>query len=135
MTEFKLWHTEEPKTFHNQTNIYFSQCSSNQTMSLSELLRITSDIAVEDYREQGYSREFLKEKGFYILVSRVSFKIHRLPKENERITVSTTEEKPEPLQLYRSYMITSDSGEKLIEGLSSWLLVDPVARKIIPTKI
>ena len=134
MTEFKLWYDDDKVTFHDESMVYFSQCGRNKLMSLQELLRRTSDIAVEDYRQQGLSREFLKDNGYAILVSRVSFRIHSMPRENQRIVITTWEEEPEALQLMRAYEISSDDGTKLVTGYSSWLLVDPVARRIIPTK-
>lgn len=130
----RQWHSEDGITFHDQKNVYFSQCSRNRTLSLSELLRLTSDIAVEDYRQQGFSREHLLENHYAILVSRVSFRIHSMPRENQHITVSTWEEKREPLQLKRAYEITDEEGRTLVSGLSCWLVVDPVARKLMPTK-
>ena len=134
MKDFRLWHEEDKNTFNNETNIYFSQCTSDGRLSLNELLRITSDIAVEDYSQRGMSRPYLVEKGFYILVSRASFRFHRMPLENEEITVTTWEEKPEAFQLMRAYEIKNKSGDSLVSGLSSWLLVDPAARRIVPTE-
>lgn len=132
--EFKVYHEDDNITFHNQTIVHFSQCSANKQLSFHELLRLTSDVAVEEYRQRGLSRDILSQAGYAILVSRVSFHINRLPKENELITVSTWEEKAEALQLIRAYSITAEDGSSLVEGLSSWLLVDPAARRIIPTK-
>ena len=37
-------------------------------------------------------------------------------------------------KLVRAYEFTSTDGSPLITGLSSWLLVDPAAHRIIPTK-
>ena len=127
---------EDGITFNQQSQVYFSQCTKNRTLSINELLRLTSDIAVEEYRDCGLSREFLLEKGFAILVSRVSFKIFRMPRENEKICISTWEEKAEALQLKRGYKITcvDNKNEVLVLGLSAWLLVNPELRKIIPTK-
>ena len=134
MITFKLWHDEDGITFHHENNIFFSQCAANGLLSLSELLRLTSDTAVEEYRQRGLSRNFLVEHGYYILVSRCSFRFHRLPQENERFKLSTWEEKAEALQLCRAYEFTAEDGSRLISGFSTWLLVDPAARKIIPTK-
>ena len=134
MEEMKMWHEDDGITFHAQTKVYFSYCDKTGFLSLYELLRLTSDIAVEDYRARGMSREFLLQNNFAILVSRVSFKLLRLPKENESITVSTWEEVSEALQLIRGYEITDNEGNALVEGLSSWLLVDPKTRRIIPSK-
>lgn len=134
MNDFKQWRDEE-NIFHIQTMVYFGDCNRKGELGIDKLLRLTSDLAVEEFNEKGLSREHLLENGFAILVSRLSFRFHNIPKENQRITVSTWEEKTEPLQFIRQYEITdSATGEKLVTGLSTWLLVDPVARRIMPTK-
>ena len=125
---------DDKNTFKTETHIYFSQCSKNKVLSLTELLRLTSDIAVEDYANRGMSREFLAEHNIAILVSRNSFKIHKMPKENQDVIVLTREEKPEAFQLVRSYEFVSMNGESLISGLSTWIAVDIQSRKIIPSK-
>ncbi len=131
---FKYWHEADGRTFKSEHKVLFSQCDGNKNLSLCELLKITSDMAVEDYAEQGMSRDFLIEHGFAFLVSRASFRFHRLPRESECFTCTTYEEKPEPLQLVRAYEFTAADGTPLVTGLSSWILADPVARRIIPTK-
>jgi len=134
MEEYKSWHEEDGITFHNQMNIFFSQCDKFKRLSLHELLRITSDTAVEEYRQKGLSRDVLTQNKYAILVSRVSFKIKRMPMENEHITITTWEEKPEALQFTRAYHITDQNGQTLIDGLSSWLLINPESRRILPLK-
>lgn len=131
--EYRQWR-DENGTFNSEMNVYFSQCDGKGDLTLSELFRITSDIAVEDYRQRGLPRDFLTANNFAILVARSSFRIHRMPKENERATVATLEEKPEPMLLTRSYEITSAQGEPLVSGMSGWMIIDPAARRIIPTK-
>lgn len=132
--EYKNWYEDDGIVFHYETQVSFSQADINGNFSLNELLRITSDAAVEDYRQQGLSREFLKEHNTAILVSRVAFHFHKMPRENQRITIVTWEEKPEPLQLKRAYKILSEDGELLVDGLSSWIVVNLEARRITPTK-
>ena len=133
-SDYKYWYEDDGITFRSQHKVLFSQCTSSKTMSFYELLKLTSDMAVEDYAEQGLPREFLIEHGFAFLVSRSSYRFHRLPRENERFTFTTYEEKPEPLQLVRAYECVSEDGTPLITGVSTWILADPVARRIIPTK-
>ena len=120
--------------FHSETMIYFSQCTPDGYLSLYELLKLTSDIAVEDFKQRNMSRPFLVENGLAILVSRDSFRLHRYPQENEKIIIHTKEEKSEPLQFVRSFEIENDSGEKLVSALTSWLCVDIKTRRIIPIK-
>lgn len=136
MAEFRQWHEKKNGTmeFFNESMVYFSQCGANKKLTLSELLRLTSDTAVEDWAARGMSREVLASRGVAILVSRCSFRFHRIPRENERICVRTWEEKSEPLQFVRAYEIDSKEGENLVSGISTWLLVDLNARRILPVK-
>lgn len=134
MINLRQWHEEDKNTFHNETTVYFSQCSKNKKLAINELLKLTSDTAVEDYKQRGLSRDILMEHGFYILVSRCAFKFFELPHENQKIEIITWEEKPDPLQLYRGYKIIDSDGKVLVNGYSSWLVVDANARRIVPTK-
>lgn len=135
MREFKQWHEDKTFKFNSQTIIYFSQCTKDGILSLQELLKLTSDIAVEDFNQRNMSRETMLKSHFMILVSRNSFRIHKSPKENQLVTVSTWEEKSEIFQFIRAYEITDTlTGEKLISGLSTWLLVDSQTRKLLPIK-
>lgn len=137
MSEYKVYHDKDGR-FHFETMVYFNEADDSKRLSLCDLLKITSEVAVEDYNERGLGRDVLTANGFAILVSRVSFRFHRIPRENEHILLRTWEEKPEPLQLVRAYEIESmgpgSEGERLISGLSSWLIVNPETRRIVPTK-
>lgn len=131
--EYKEWR-DECGVFHSQRRIYFAAASANKVLSVHELLKMSADIAVEDYREQGMSREFLEEHGLAILVSRNSFRIHKMPEENQVIEVATWEEKPEALQLVRCYKIMDLQGGVLISAKSTWLVMDLKNRRIMPVK-
>jgi len=133
MVTFKQWHDED-LTFNNEMKIYFCQCDLKSNLILTELLRITTDSAVDDYNQRGMSYKFLQEHDMAVLVSRVAFTIHKMPVANELITIRTWEEKPEPLQLMRAYEITDRDGSKLVSGLSAWLVVHYQSHKIIRTK-
>ncbi|MDE5897809.1 MAG: acyl-[acyl-carrier-protein] thioesterase [Treponemataceae bacterium] len=137
MDTFRQWHegTETELKFHNESRLYFCQCDARHKLSLFELLRLATDTAVEDYRQRGMSWQFLAERGIAILVSRQSFRFHRLPEANARITISTWEEAPQPLQLMRTYEITdTDSGERLVSGRAAWMVVDVQSRRIVRAK-
>ncbi len=131
--EYKEWH-DEANVFHSQRRIYFSAANANKVMSLHELVKTAADIAVEDYRTRGMSREFLAEHGIAILVSRNSFRIHKMPEENQVVEVSTWEEKPEALQLVRCYKVADEDGKALVSAKSTWLVMDLNGRRIMPTK-
>lgn len=121
--------------FISQRRIYFADANPTKNISLHQIMKIAADIAVEDYRERGLSREFLVEKGYAILVSRNSFRIHRRPQENQVIEIKTWEGKPETLQLKRAYEFRDTEGKLLISGNSTWLVVDLAKRRLIPTRM
>lgn len=133
MNTYRQYHDENSR-FFSETMVYFSQCNINKNISLDSILKLTSDTAVEDFNIRNMSRDNLTAKGIAILVSRCSFKIHKYPVENQHVVISTWEEKSEALQFVRSYEIRSESGEKLVSGLSTWLLVDLNNRKLLPIK-
>lgn len=121
-------------SFSLDCGVYFNMCGPNKCLTLYDLYKLFSDIAVEDFNTLGFSREFLAEHNMAILVSRTSFRIHKAPPENTVITIRTQEEKNEPLQFIRSYIVTSSTGEVLITGYSTWILIDIKARRILPIK-
>ena len=137
MELYKQWHegSEEELKFHSQSRIYFAQCDANHKLSFFELLKILSDIAVEDYRQRGLSWQKLEEHNVAILCSRQAFRFHKMPEANQLVTINTWEEVPQPLQLMRAYeIVNSETGEKLISGYSSWIIVDLSTRRIVRTK-
>lgn len=138
MQEYRTYHDSENR-FYLQTMVYFCEANDSKQLSLYDLLKLTSDAAVEDYNQRGLGRDFLTKNNFAVLVSRLSFRFHRMPRENEHILLRTWEEKPEALQLVRAYEIESmdenAKGEKLVSGFSSWIVVNPQSRRIVPTKM
>ncbi len=135
-TALRQWHDDDGSfRFHSQSLVYFSQCTKKGYLSFNELLRLTSDIAVQDFNVRGMDRNRMFSEGYMILVSRVALRIHSMPRENESITLTTWEEKSEPLQFVRMYEITDTaSGEKLVTGESKWLLADSKVRRLLPVK-
>ena len=143
MTELKTWRENivlddgtQKSVLTKEIVLPFCSCDLNGKMHLSELLALTSDLAVEDFEDQGLSYQFLYSKGFAILLSRISYKIIKMPLEAQKITLKTWEEKAQGLQLVRKFVIcdssTDGNGQELIYGTTMWLLVDPVARRIMP---
>jgi medium-chain acyl-[acyl-carrier-protein] hydrolase len=114
--------------------LHFCQCDIHSNLNFSELLRLTTDTAVEDYHQRGLSFKFLAENHIVILLSRIAFRFHRIPKVNDIITIRTWEEKPEPLQLTRAYEIKLSDGTSLVSGTGSWLIVDYHSHRIIRPK-
>ena len=126
---------DESDVFYKEFKLTFGQCNRNGKLSLSQLLLLTSDTAVEDYHQRGFTWDMLIAQHMYILTSRVSFHIYKMPVSNEYITLSTWEEKADSIQLNRKYNIyDTETKELLISGVSSWIVVNSETRRIIPAK-
>lgn len=126
---------DENMVFNKETRVNFGQCDIHNQMTLCELLLLTSDTAVEDYHYKGLSWQFLIENSITIIATRLSFKIEKMPKANDCITVRTWEEKPSGIQLTRRYeIIDTNTKEIMITGLSLWTVINFESRKIIPPK-
>lgn len=63
MTAQKQWYDDDGITFHSEHKVQFSQSDSNKRMSLYDLLRVSSDMAVEDYAQRGMDRDTLTQHG------------------------------------------------------------------------
>jgi len=130
----RQWHTEE-LVFNKQFYLSFAQCTPDRNMSWSEILRITTDAAGEDFTDRGMPWEFLQEKGIVLIVSRISFHVHRMPVYNTIVTLKTYEAAPMgPLCTRMFELHDSETDELLIEGLSLWTCVDFINSKLMPAK-
>lgn len=130
--QYKQYHKEDGYTFVTETKVYFGQCNNLKELNLSQVLQYCADLATEDFNQRGISRNKMISEGFAMLVSRSAFRIHRMPHEDEEIIITTREEKPESIQMVRSYDFTTRTGEQLITGKSLWLFAHPETRRIIP---
>lgn len=131
MEQFKQELSEDGLSFTSQTKVYFGQSGKNKLLQLSEVMRYCSDIATDLYRARGQCRDFLVAHNYALMVSRSSFHINKLPKEDDVIFITVREEKPEGFQLVRTYEFKTPENEVLIAGKSTWVAVHPETRQII----
>ena len=100
--------SEDGISVENETKILFGQCGPDKRIHLTEVMEYCADFVTDLYALRGQNRDFLAEHGYAQMVSRASFHINRLPKENDEV---------------------------LIEGKSLWVVVNPETRAIvIPAK-
>ena len=119
-------------TLSAETKLLFGQCGPDKCVHLTEVMQYCADFVMDLYTLKGYDRDFMTANGSAQMVSRSSFHINRLPKENDEITVTVREEKPEGVQLMRYYsFVDSANGDVLIEGKSLWVIVNPENREVV----
>lgn len=114
-----------------EVKIMFGQCGYNGKLHLEQVMQYCADLVTDLYTQNGQSRAFLNSHGYVQMVSRSSIHINRFPCENEKIIITVREEKPEGFQMMRYYNFSDEKGEKLIEGKSLWVIVEPVTREVI----
>lgn len=114
-----------------KTKVLFGQCGSDGCIQLAEMMECFADNVMELYTQHGYDRRMLNEHGYVQMVSRSSIHINRLPRENEVMTVTVREEKPEGFQLMRHYDFLSEDGNVLVQGKSLWVIVHPSDRTVV----
>ena len=131
--ELKQWYEPDGFTLHTVRRLGFSQCGPDGQLTIFELLKLTSDIATEDVTLRGASSAFLREHNVLRMVSRSSFRLHRLPLEGECVLLTTAAERPETFQQVRSYEFAAEDGTPLISGVSTWVMVETDSHRIIPS--
>jgi acyl-ACP thioesterase len=123
--------TSTPATkTHLADRVKFYDCDTFGKYKPSSMLKAASEVAGHDYNIKGLPYQFLLEHKLAFLVSRVSFLIHRYPKDQEKLDLYTWENGKQRTLFIRGFEIFS-GGEKLVEAAVGWLLVNPFERKII----
>ena len=82
--------TDIAETFERK-RVAFYECDYKERFRLSEVLRLSAEIAGRDYTDKGLSHEYLWQHGMVFLVSKVSFKIYKYPTSQQKLISSTWE--------------------------------------------
>ncbi|MEG0570408.1 MAG: thioesterase [Oscillospiraceae bacterium] len=117
--------------YYQDAQMRFYDCDNKANARISSVMKYIADIAGLDYKEKGYSHEWLWENGYVFLLSKVSLRINKIPKSEEKIVIETWEKGTKGPLFYRDINIYSQEGEKLVEASTAWILANPVSRKIL----
>ncbi len=119
-----------PKSYYTEIIIRFCDCDAGKRAKIETILQHMSDIAGIAYASKGYTHQWLWERNSVFLVTRASVRIHRMPTQDEHLIVETWERCIEKLLYYRDFAFYDAQGEKIIEGQTAWVVVDPQTRRI-----
>ncbi|MBR2742030.1 MAG: hypothetical protein IKD89_00390 [Clostridia bacterium] len=120
--------------FCEPIHVPYHECDAFRNMRLSALMGRMSTIAGEDYDERGFPHEWLWDNGMVFLVSRLSMRIIRNVKKDERITLETYERGLKGATFNRNYEFVDEAGNTVIEGKSVWILCNPETRMVLKPK-
>lgn len=126
---FKQLLTEN--SYMRQEELIFADCDKNQRARVAALLSKVGAFAGYDYDARGLTHDVLSGMGHAFLLSRVALRIHRCPVVRDVLTVTTWENGAKGAHLRRVFEMVDQTGTLCVSAKSDWILVDPVARKIL----
>lgn len=88
------------------------------------------EIAWEHARLLGFGYEDLAEDQLFWVLSRLLFKVQRRPKWTEEFTLETWSRGTDGFFAYRDYTLTDPEGNIILEGTSSWLVLNAATRRL-----
>ena len=128
MQDFKQILTEN--SYIRQEEVAFGECDRNERVRMAALLGKVASFGGYDYDARGITRQVLIGMGYAFLLSRVSVRIHSLPRYNDILTVQTWENGAKGAHMQRVFQMTDQEGRLCVSARSDWILVDPVSHKI-----
>ena len=100
-------------------------------LSTSFMFYQMQDIAWEHANILGFGYDQLKEDQQFWVLSRLLVKIGRRPIWGEKFTLETWSRGTDGFFAYRDYRFIDSKGETIIEGTSSWLVLDLKSKRIV----
>lgn len=88
--------------------------------------------AGERHMDEGFGVDYntLKDRGCVFVIVNLAVKIHRPPITDEKITLNTWSKQVKGLKFFRGYEWFDENNEKIIEGVSSFVLVSATEHKL-----
>lgn len=120
----------DPRCFYKDIEIRFADCDRKKKARIQTILRIMADLAGVAYAARGYSHEWLWQHHSVFLITRAAIRIRRMPNADETVTAETWEVGIKGAQYYRDFVFYDRKGNKIIDGQTAWVVVDPVSRVI-----
>lgn len=113
--------------------VRFSDCDEHSRLRLSRLFQFTEEAALADAQRKGYGLWNMLNAGYGCVVTRMKLRWIHTPVLGEELYISTwAKENYKDKVIYKDYMVKDGRGNILVEGTSSWLLVDMKTMKAVP---
>lgn len=113
--------------------VRFSDCDEYSRLKLSRLFQFTEEVALTDAQRKGYGLWNLLNAGYGCVITRMKLRLNHTPVLGEELHISTwAKENYKDKVIYKDYAVRDGQGNILMEGTSSWLLVDLKNLKALP---
>ena len=107
----------------------------NSQLRLSNLLRLQQEAGERHLAEGQLAYQNLAKMGMAFLVVRANLQIERLPGTGEKVKVCTWHRGEQGAAFYRCFQILSEQGEKLVDSVTAYALVDPGTKRLLRPKV
>ena len=106
------------------SRVGFSEINMKGVLSIESLINKLQDACSFHSDEVGYGLGWLSDRGLGWYITNWQLKINSLPKYGDKIIVSTWPYSFQGMFSKRNFTVSSDSGERLVEVDSLWILMD-----------
>lgn len=106
-------------------------CDRHDTLSMWGLARIFQEAADQHAAMSGIGFAQLSQENKAWVLSRVYYKVDRLPKEGEEVTVTTWSRGTDGLFAFREYTLCAPDGTRLVSSSSYWVVINYLERKAV----
>lgn len=120
----------DARCYYQDVELRFCDCDRHKRARIETLLRIMADLAGVAYGAKGYTHAWLWERDSVFLITRASVRVRRAPVSDERLTVETWEVCRKGAQYYRDFRFWDGAGNAVVEGRTTWVVVNPTSRAI-----
>ncbi len=103
----------------------------SRRLRLSTLFTMLQEASIAHTTELGMGREKTLDKGLLWILTLQQATIRRLPVYDEHITLTSWPNPTMHLYFPRSYRMTGETGETLMEASALWALMDQKSRRIV----
>lgn len=106
-------------------SVRFSDCNEYSRLKLSRLFQFMEEAAIIDAERNGYGLWDLMKAGYTYVITRMKIRLNHTPLLGENLNVCTwTKELFKDKVALKDFSIQDSQGHQLVEGTSSWLLVN-----------
>ncbi len=117
--------------YSTEHTLLSADVDTSRRLRLSTLFTMLQEASIAHTTELGMGREKTLDKGLLWIITLQQATICRLPVYDEHITLTSWPNPTMHLYFPRSYRITGEHGETLIEASALWALMDQATRRIV----
>lgn len=122
--------------FVRETAFGFADCNAQKRASLYAVMKLLSEMAGDDYDGRGLGHSAMRQKGYAMLLARLSISFERRPIYAERITARTWERGTTGPYFFRDFELFDSASNAVASAASTWFIADVETREIVrPDKL